>query len=194
VGKRAGQIKTLPISFKRGKEDIKESFDMPARTIDNLGIDISTRYAEDQKNLDQKLVREPGSVSAQTQIDVTVPTFASELETLFEMRRRTQSWADFYAPQGYNEQKKRLFMHQIIPSLGSDDKHDMQLQRLNSYIFPINEEDEEKKEKRPQWELDSEKEEQEKEKKILLTLLNCISSLDKYLRDINSRRGQYHRG
>ena len=55
---------------------------MPPRTIDNLGIDVSTRYAEDQKVLDQSLVKEARGIQVQTEIEVTTPFYPSELEAL----------------------------------------------------------------------------------------------------------------
>ena len=63
---------------------------MPPRTIDNLGLDVSTRYAEDQKRLDQQFIKESKAVSAQTQIDVTSPSYGSEFDLLFEITKRNK--------------------------------------------------------------------------------------------------------
>jgi len=46
-----------------------------ARTIDNLGVDISTRWAQDQALLDKELIKGAPVVSTQTEIDVTLPSF-----------------------------------------------------------------------------------------------------------------------
>jgi hypothetical protein len=168
------------------------------RTIDNLGVDVSTRYAEDQKMADAQFLKETRLISSQTEIDVTVPFFPSEFDLLFETSRRNTPWADFYAPPRYNEQKKRLFTFQIIPSMGSSDKIEAQLQRIAARV-PKREEKEEAEEKdkerrRLKWEKEKEEEEEEKEKNILINLLNSVSLFDKFLVDINSRRGQYQRG
>lgn len=170
---------------------------MPPRTIDNLGVDVSTRYAEDKKNYDEKIIKEARGIPMQAEIDVTIPSFSSEVETLLGARERDIFWADFYAPPKYNEQKKRLFRHQLIPSLGSEDKKETQSKRLMDVVERAKEKAERDKEKKKQpqiWEEQKELESEEREKKILLNLLNRLSLLDKYLVDINSRRSQYQKG
>src|SRR5215469_17506132 len=104
---------------------------MPPRTIDNLGIEASTRYAEDIKELDSKLLVEARGIQEQTEIEITHPFFLPELEVLLEPQKQ-QTWATFTPPQGYFEQKKRFFMFQLIPSLGSEEKHEMQTQKILS--------------------------------------------------------------
>lgn len=169
---------------------------MPPRTIDNLGVDISTRYARDQQELDTNLIKEAGHVSTQAQIDVSLPSFTSEWEAMFEMGRRTLPWADFYAPQKYAEQKKRLFTHNILPSMGDENKKEAIMLRITTLTFPPEKEEKEKeeKEKKMAWEEEKEKDDEEREKKTILALLNTIQLLDKLLVDVNARRGQYQRG
>src|SRR5579863_7976964 len=103
---------------------------MPPRTIDNLGMDVSTRYAEDQKILDQSIIKEARNIPLQTEIDVTAPFFPSELEGLLHMSPLHSSWASFIAPALYYEQRKKLFTFQSIPSLGSEDKKESQTQKI----------------------------------------------------------------
>ncbi|HKZ00551.1 MAG TPA: DUF5399 family protein [Rhabdochlamydiaceae bacterium] len=172
---------------------------MPPRTIDNLGVEVSTRYAQDQKQLDQKLIKESRGISTQTEIDVTTPSFASELDILLELQGRTLSWADFYAPTKYNEQKKRLFTYQTVPSLGTEDKKESQAQKILAKIKTMTEKrekekDKERKGKQRKWEEDREIEEEEKEKETLIALFHLVATLDKFIIDINSRRGQYQKG
>lgn len=166
---------------------------MPPRTIDNLGIDISTRYARDQNELDTSLIKEAGKVSEQAQIDVSFPSFTSEWEAMFEMGNRTLPWADFHAPEKYSEQKKRLFTHNIFPGMGDENKKEAIMLRVSTFTFTQEEGDKEK-EKKMAWEEEKEKEDEEKEKKTILALLNTIQLLDKLLVDVNARRGQYQRG
>jgi len=172
---------------------------MPPRTIDNLGVEVSTRYAQDQKQLDQKLIKESRGISTQTEIDVTMPSFSSELEALLQLQARTLPWADFYAPDKYNEQKKRLFTFQAVPSLGTEDKKESQAQKILAKIKALaekreKEKDKEREGKQRKWEMDREIEEEEKEKDILIALFHLVATLDKYIIDINSRRGQYQKG
>ena len=165
-------------------------------------MDVSTRYAEDQKLLDQKYLKEAKAIPAQTQIDVTFPSYESEFDLLFETSKRNTPWAEFYAPSKYSEQKKRLFTFQTIPALGSEDKKESQAQKILSKIQAsaaqrqVREKGEEKdqKQKKKQWEESREAEQEEKEKKILIKLLDCIIKLDKYIMDVNARRTQYQKG
>jgi hypothetical protein len=174
----------------------------PPRTIDNLGLDVSTRYAEDQQKLDQKLIKESKAIPSQTEIDVTSPAFASEFDLLFDTAKRNLPWAEFSVPEKYNEQKKRLFTFQLIPSLGTQDKKEGQAQKILAKFQGTTQhrEKEEKEEKdqkgskKRKWEEEKEKHEEDKEKKILMNLLNCILTLDKTMMDINSRRTQYQKG
>jgi len=88
---------------------------MPPRTIDNLGVEVSTRYAEDKQILDETLIKEAGVIPTQTQIDVTTPFISSELEALLHLQPTGVTWASFFPPARYFEQRKRLFTWQLIP-------------------------------------------------------------------------------
>jgi hypothetical protein len=170
---------------------------MPSRTIDNLGVDTSTRWAQDQAILDTSLIREAGAIPTQTQIDVSLPGFPTEWEALFGAVKRQITWADFFAPKGYFEQRKKLFTFQIIPLLGSEERKEAQIDRIKARGRREKEEGkEEEKEKRREyaWEKQKEEEEEEREKNILLKLLDSLHSLDRFLIDINSRRTQYQKG
>jgi len=154
-----------------------------ARTIDDLGLDISNRYAEDQKTYDKTLIKEARDIPSQTRVDTTTPSYASEFDALFELDKRGAVWAKFTPPPGYHTSRRRLFAEQTIPSLGSLDKQDAQLEKVESYG------EQQKEAVGP-----SRAEEVDKETKILLTLLEKIHSCDEELVDTNSKRSQYHRG
>jgi len=168
---------------------------MPPRTIDNLGIEVSTRYAEDLKELDQKLLIEARGIQEQTEIEITHPFFLTELEILLEPQKQ-QTWATFTPPKGYFEQKKRFFMFQLIPSLGSEEKHETQTQKIISLkTFSRKKRgDQQQEEEQESDHSNPEKEYHEKEKKILVSVLQTIMHLDKEIQEINARRGQYHKG
>lgn len=171
---------------------------MPPRTIDNLGVDVSTRYAEDQKILDQSIVKEARGIPIQTAIEVTIPFFPSELEALLRLSPLHSSWASFLAPEQYFEQRKRLFTFQSIPSLGSEDKQESQSQKILAKLQLLEKkhktEDKEEKDQKKRREQELALQEEEKEKKILTTLLQTIALIDKLMVDINSRRSQYQKG
>ena len=155
-----------------------------ARTIDNLGVEISTRYAEDQELFDEALIKEARMIPSQTKVAVTLPTSPSEFETLFDLGKGRISWAGFLAPPNYYAYRRRLFSEQIIPQLGHPDMQEAQLARIEAIT-----EEEKKKETPPHME-----EEVEKEKKILSKLLEIVHIFDQLLIDINSRRSQYQKG
>ncbi|MDR2539702.1 MAG: DUF5399 family protein [Chlamydiales bacterium] len=168
---------------------------MPPRTIDNLGIEASTRYAEDLRELNPKLLIEARGIQEQTEIEITYPFFLPKLEVLLEPQKQ-QTWATFTPPKGYFEQKKRFFMSQVIPSLGSEEKHEMQMQKILSLntFSRKKREDQQQKEEQESGYSNPEKEYHEKEKKILVSILQTIMHLDKEIQEINARRGQYHKG
>lgn len=166
---------------------------MPPRTIDNLGIEVSTRYAEDLRELDQQLLIEARGIQEQTEIEITHPFFLTKLEILLEPQKQ-QPWATFTPPKGYFEQKKRFFMFQLIPSLGSEEKHETQTQKILSLKIFSRKKKEGQQQEEEADSCDPEKENYEKEKKALLSVLQTIMHLDKEIQEINARRGQYHKG
>lgn len=167
-----------------------------ARTIDNLGIEISNRYAEDQSTIDEKLIRESRQMPFSVGIDSTSPSFSQEFALLFGLELRGARIALFQAPLGYFAQRRRLFTNQLMPILGSEEKIEAQEVRIKGIPSSGEDEDESKKGKEEQEETlvpifaDTVK----KEKRILLNLLSLIHKYDQDLIDINSRRSQYHKG
>ncbi len=168
------------------------------RTIDNLGVEVSTRYAEDKRLFDEAFIKEARAIPVQTEIEVTTPFFPSEIEALLHAQRTHIPWAFFSAPALYFEQRKRLFTYQLIPSMGSEDKNESQalkiLAKLKSMADERVQRDKEGKGKRELYEEEREIEEEEREKKILTSLLNSIALFDKLIIEINSRRSQYQKG
>lgn len=171
---------------------------MPPRTIDNLGVEVSTRYAEDQKILDESLIKEAPHIPSQTQIEVTTPYLTPELEIILQLQPSNIPWALFVAPAKYFEQRKMLFTYQLMPSMGSEDKKESQavkiLAKLKSQAEKREEKPKEEKDKRKRYEEEREIEEEEREKNVLTSLLNTIALFDKIIIEINSRRSQYQKG
>lgn len=170
---------------------------MPPRTIDNLGVEVSTRYAEDKQALDETLIKEARAIPVQTEIEVTTPFFPSEVEALLRFQPTGLTWATFSPPAQYFEQKKRLFTFQLIPSMGSEDKKESQALKILAKLRSMADERQKEKgekDKRQQYEEERAMEEEEREKKILTSLLNTIALFDKLIIEINSRRSQYQKG
>ena len=149
-----------------------------ARTVDNLGMDVSVRYAEDQKNLVPAMITDAPSASSQSEIDTLTPMYPSELDLLFATDQRRQTFAGFTLPENYESQKKnRLFYHQVVPQFGDQRKKELQIERIqatgqgNVDMVIWN-----------------------KESKVFLDLYHKLIYLDECLDDINGGRSQLQKG
>jgi len=164
------------------------------RTIDNLGVETSVRWATDQKLLDKTLLQDASTITKQTLVDVYTPFYTSEFDLIFETKQRYKQWAAFFAPPGYMSQKMRLFMYQVIPSLGTDEFQEAQMQKIQDH----REANKKKRKKTPSgtyaWEDEREEEEEERESKMLLSMLEMLRDLDQLIGMINARRSQYSKG
>ena len=148
------------------------------KTVSNLPMDVSIRWAEDQKYLEESrpYITEGTGISHHAQKDVSMPAIFSEIDSLVGALRIRPTWANFYLPPGYNEQKRRLFTSQIAPFIGTDEQQDMMIQRIEA----TSEEGEEDERKR--------------QKAVLLKLLNLMHSLNRDLIEITTRCRQYQKG
>ncbi|MGD2169821.1 MAG: DUF5399 family protein [Chlamydiota bacterium] len=155
------------------------------RTIDNLGTDASNRYAVDQKLVDKELLQGSRQVGGLSEVSVTTPYIPSGFDEQFNTFQKNLPWARFAPPPKYLSHRKRIFTFQLVPSLGSTEKHEQELQKLSK--------DKEEKHKEHQFE-GFEKDEEEKERKKVIKLLKMLGLYDQYLSLINARRGQYHKG
>lgn len=155
------------------------------RTIDNLGIDASIRYAQDQQVFEARFIEESQIVSKRTEISVSTPYTPSEFDQMFGSGKPL-IWAAFSPPHEMMEGNNTLFSYQLIPSLHIDAFTKDPEEMLDEAL-------ERQKREHPD-SSDQEKKEEEKEKKIIANLLNCIAKFDKSLQLINSRRNQYQRG
>lgn len=157
------------------------------RTIDNLGIETSSRYAKDQKLLDKTLIEESRFIPQKAEISVVKPYLPTEFEHYSPSQPLT-FWAAFEPPPDFFDKIGILFSYQLIPSLGGYEKQEADTDRLQAIEDAL---DKPFKEGDKEGNKDSQK---EKQKKVLLTLLKTIDKLDRVLTMINSRRGQYQRG
>ncbi len=168
------------------------------KTIDNLGLDTSVRWAQDQEFLDKSLIKESPFISRQTTTDVTSPSFSSEFDTLFQINKRFAPWAFLLSPKGYNLQKMRLFTFQTIPSLGSDEFLTTQIQKIRDKIDTSKKDRAKRREEglgsEYAWEDEKEEEEELRQSKTLIALLDYLQLLDSLMIQINARRSQYQKG
>ncbi len=149
------------------------------KTVSNLDVDVSIRWAEDQKMLEETrpLVAESTGISQHLQKDVTLPAAVPALQLLFGTNLVRPTWAAFYAPRGFSDQKRRLFTSAIAPSLGSDEQCEEKIGKLTQMAGAGQEDEEEGS-----------------EKKTFLKLLTMLVQLNKNLLFAISRLNQYKKG
>lgn len=157
------------------------------RTIDNLGIDASIRYAKDKELFEAKYIEESQIVSKRSEIPVSKPYIPSEFDQIFSIGP-SLIWASFSPPPEYFSFAKPLFSFQLIPSLGTYEKQE-DTDRLQALEDALQRE----RDSNPD-QSDKERQEEEREKKLIASLIECISRIDKSLSIINARRNQYQRG
>ena len=173
-----------------------------SRTIDNLGMETSVRYAQDQA-LDVRFLDESKWLPKKLEISVTTPYVPSEFDQLFSSDRLNQ-WAVFSPPPNFGMQARTLFSYQLIPSLGTYEKQEADIEKLTALQNVLLNsrrpklEGRSKKQREQQKDgdqgLEQDQDGEESERQTLLALFKCIEALDRTLTFINSRRNQYQRG
>ncbi len=158
-----------------------------SRTIDNLGIETSSRYARDKAQLDTKLIEDSRFIPQKTEVSVVKPYLPTEFEEYLRPGTLTL-WASFEPPPESLAFTKPLFSYQLIPSLGGYEKQEADSDKLEALEDTLNKSFKEGKRD------NQEQQEDERERKTLVSLLQIISKLDRTLGIINSRRNQYQRG
>lgn len=153
------------------------------RTIDNLGVDASVRYAKDQELYEARYIEEARLIPQKTEISVAMPYVPSEFDQFFSLGK-TVSWALFSPPPTYYSGDKALFSYLLIPSLGDYEKLEASSDRIESLESVLDQEKDSS----------SDQEKDKRERKTLAALFECIEKLNKALVLINSRRNQYQRG
>lgn len=161
------------------------------RTIDNLGIETSRRYAKDKSQLqDAKLIEDSKLIPQKTEVSVLKPYYPTALEEYLGPLSQ-KMWAAFEAPPRSLALSSALFSYQLIPSLGGSEKQEADTDKLEALEDTLSKSF---KEGKRQGKDQQEQQEEEKERKVLLHLLKTIGKLDRTLGMINSRRNQYQRG
>ena len=98
-------------------------------TFDSIDISVHQRYAKDQALLDPTFLAETQLVAHHPEITSISRIYSSKWEELFELYKRSSSWAFFCPPSQYLSQSKRFFSHCLLPTIswsvateGSDSK------------------------------------------------------------------------
>jgi len=159
------------------------------RTIDNLGVDASIRYAKDQDFFETRLIEESRLIPQKTEVTVAKPFELSEFDQTYSVGK-TISWALFSPPPDFYSRDKGLFSYQLIPSLGSYEKLETDSDKIETLEDVL----EKSEEREGRGQSNQEREKDENQRKTLLALFQCIDKLNKTLTMINARRNQYQRG
>ncbi|HEX4839083.1 MAG TPA: DUF5399 family protein [Rhabdochlamydiaceae bacterium] len=149
------------------------------KTVSNLPLDVSIRWAKDQELLTQTqpITQDADSIAKHAVSDVNQPTSQSQIEILLGLYTRNPTWAAFQMPKGFITQKRRLFTSQLVGFLGSDEQQDTLVARIQGATG--------QEEDKDAWSL---------EKDLLLQVLKLMNMLNKDLIDIVSRCKQYQKG
>jgi hypothetical protein len=149
------------------------------KTVSNLPLDVSIRWAKDQEILTQTqpLTQDADSIAKHAVSDVNLPTSQSQIEVLLGLYTRNPTWAAFQMPKGFVTQRRRLFTSQLVGFLGSDEQQDSLITRIQGASGEEQDKD--------LW---------DQEKNLLLQVLKLMSVLNKDLIDIVSRCKQYQKG
>ena len=174
----------IEIMYKETMADFK--------TIDNLGVETSQRYAHEQEE-EITLIKDTVAISSKSRIDISKPAYTSAFDDLLGMRQKSRSWSYFGPPKGFERAPFRLFSNHLIPAIRSDEFILVEADRIK------NKRDKEKEKRKKQtmsydWEERIKEDEEEKESTILLNFFDKLASNDKNLCEINSRRGQNQKG
>lgn len=153
------------------------------RTIDNLGLDASIRYAQDKELYAPISVEEAQIVSRKTEVSVAKPYISSEYDLLFSSTK-TVIWALFSPPPESLSKENTFFSYQLMPSLGTYERQEDAEELLEDAL----------EKRKQQRQSDKEKDRDNREKQLIKDLLSCIAKIDKSIELINSRRNQYQRG
>jgi hypothetical protein len=167
----------------------------PTKTIDDLGISAYTRFEEDKMFFEEKFLSDSKEVAYQLTTDIFEPIIGESYKELFDLESRGAPWGLMRPPPKYNQQKKRLFTHQLGPKLGPEELIETQIERIEWQEEKGKKEQEEKRKgASPSWEEEKELEEIAKEGKKLIEMLQDINVLNKIIQDITAERYRYNKG
>lgn len=164
-------------------------------TFDSIDISVHQRYAKDQALLDPTFLAETQIVAHHPEITSISRIYSSKWEELFELYKRSSSWAFFCPPSQYLSQSKRFFSHCLLPTIswsvsteGSDNKNGSALPSLYSRE-PLRRMTKEEVEKTIH-QTPCPSPDDEEQKLTILSLINTIDTIDTMLGMIHGRKAQ----
>ena len=138
--------------------------------INDLSIDDHNIYAVSKSLEDKDLLSSSSSVASQVRTQEGRSTFI-EQATIIVQSDKKSSWAAIETPKGYFSQKNRLFSYILIPSIGSDEKLEILMQKIQDLPNAPSEE--------------------------ITTLMNLLKDIQKFISDltyIKSKMNEFKQG
>ncbi len=152
------------------------------KTIDDLGIQSYIHYEENRKYLDEEFAVNGRSVASQLSTDIFEPIMVTDYQILFELNTKGATWSLMPPPAKYNDQKGRLFTHQLAPKLGPYELLELQMNRINE------------KRKTETEKNQGNLKDIDKEANTLIEMMQNIQGLNKMMSEISSERYRYTKG
>jgi len=137
-----------------------------SRTIDNLGPEVSEKYAINQKLYDPSIAKDAKIIAAHAETNATTPYFSWEVDEILGINEKNLPWAHFSVPQGFSSHKRQLYTCHLIPSLGSMEKQKEKLSSLPEDENTI----------------------------VVSNMIEKLCKIDNDLSYINSKRSQFQKG
>ncbi|MGR3972975.1 MAG: DUF5399 family protein [Candidatus Rhabdochlamydia sp.] len=149
------------------------------KTVANLPLDVSIRWAEDQQLLQESrpIIQDSQFASSHAQAEVALPAKQTEIVALFDLFKLHPSWATFKMPPDFINLRRRIFRSKLASFIGTEEQQEHLMAQLLASVG--DEEDQ------SLW---------EEEKGRLVQFLNLLNQLNKDLTDITSRCKQYQKG
>ena len=168
-------------------------------TFDSIDISVHQRYAKDQAILDATFIKEPHFITPHTEITATTSIFSSKWEELFDIHKRSSSWALFSAPEDFFSQRNKFFSHTLLPELHLLEETKEENKELSPWREPktrrLTKEEILKKSKLAIETKNSEEASAlEKDYKTICTLLESIETISKLLLTVQARKLQFQKG
>ncbi len=166
------------------------------RTIDNLDIQSYIHYEDNRKYFDEESANNARSIASQLSTDIFEPILITNYQLLFELGTKGTTWGLMPPPLKYNDQKGRLFTHQLAPKLGPCELIELQMHRIEEKRKTEKDKHDEQKKRQgtSSWEEEEEIKLIEKQAAALIDMMQNIQVLNKIMEQITAERYRYTKG
>lgn len=164
------------------------------KTIDDLGRDVYLNYETARQLSEESFVTESKTVADQLQRDVSTPIYVSFVHHFFQLPVGGTLWSLPHPPPYFNEQKKRLFTHQLAPKFGPTEYLERQMERIEDKVEELKSNTPSPNGRILSWEHDPALSQTRHEGEVLIDLLESITLLNNDIEDVNAERIRFSKG